>query len=1362
MTQDGITPHSFLIKDVHKSPYREQIALLKHGSWIRSYCSIPLRSGQGSVIGALAFLDDRPREAIGCHELTILEELSDTIVNHLHATVTRTQQQRSEMLMQGLSSFNAGGQSLRSWWLAQDDARADNQGRNVDQGTAADRDTRVDDQFGVRDAFHDAKLTGPTQMDSISRVADKAPSIKRKSDFVSPIHAAYNRATNLLREALGIDGVAFINMNSTSSRLDKEEEASESDMSDGTTEKGRMCETYSYSTRQTASIDGHKASSSPFKLPERRLQRLVKSYPHGTVFHFEADGKPQIGSDAESGVSAGSDASAGKKRRLTKDVAALGKAFQGVRSAAMYPIWDDTNGHWRSCAFVWSESVKRYLDHDEDLAYLRTFGHSILAELSRLESVAADRAKTKFISTVSHELRSPLHAILAGVEFLQETELDIFQQEMANTIDMAGRTLVDTVDHILDYSKISSSTRATRNDNAGSSDGQNVPVASSETEHPHGLDLAQLTESRNMRVSTSGSNAGRAFSSTRRHDVAITLNIAYRHHWNVQIQPGAWTRILTNLVGNALKYTHKGHIAIRLDVAAPHQQGDTKDAIILTVEDTGIGMSESFLAQGVFVPFRQEDPHSTGTGLGLSIVDQIAKSMNAELKLSTQHKKGTRLTLRLPISFVPDEQVDHFTKQQDTDRITVDRFRLLTTGEDSSDVDETVGASVTMTAQEWMNSEVCYNIGDEESQPSTVSVCAVTERTLRQRQHGKPEELKELLTKLAKLHSHILVLAEGIRSTQLEVELQNLPLKPVFVHQPIGPRKLFRAIASDRDSTVANRAAIQDSSLGPRRILFRNCTDRTDFGDNVGAWQDKIRSKKHVLETDEVSAVSTSSIVSAQRTPLSSPEPTTPAGMPPSIDSSLATNNTVLLVEDNHINMKLLIALLRKLRLPYQCAVNGREAVDLYRQEHSSFSLVLMDMSMPVMDGFTATRKIRDTESRQGLRRVYIAALTGVTDAESKGRAFDCGVDDFYSKPVGLKELKVILGKTQSLAQSPQDTSAGPASISSGATAATPVVPGVAGTTDSQASSGATGSPDSSNSNIAAISGNTYTSTSTLLSQSSQATPTSSQTAPDAGSLGTPIGQSYNGGSNNGIGTGAIAAAAVVPIALIALIFALVFILWRRRRRNASGYPQMKERSTASDNANGSSTPFVTPVMTSTMNTAYYTGLDTGSEREHSGEYYGPGRSDASSFVEPPPPYKAKTHDPSGGPIQASAIGAVPLVRLPTGLPVSPPSPDSWRTAHDAAFLDSGSAFTNSNSRSVTEPSINSDQYSDNASVRSALAARRSVGANIVSPADATQAAFNPFDDPESPVSSVDGEETRSFNSLPSRAISPVSFRSRP
>lgn len=98
----------------------------------------------------------------------------------------------------------------------------------------------------------------------------------------------------------------------------------------------------------------------------------------------------------------------------------------------------------------------------EDLSYLAAFGNSIMAEVARLDTIAVDRAKSDFISSISHKLRSPLHGIFASVEFLQDTAVDLFQNSMIDAIERCGRTLLDTIQHVLDFAKINNLTRSKR------------------------------------------------------------------------------------------------------------------------------------------------------------------------------------------------------------------------------------------------------------------------------------------------------------------------------------------------------------------------------------------------------------------------------------------------------------------------------------------------------------------------------------------------------------------------------------------------------------------------------------------------------------------------------------------------------------------------------------------------------------------------------------------------------------------------------------------------------------------------------------------------------------------------------------
>ena len=129
---------------------------------------------------------------------------------------------------------------------------------------------------------------------------------------------------------------------------------------------------------------------------------------------------------------------------MARDAKRLSEIMVGARTIAFYPVWDDASELFSSALFVWSVTPLRYFDPSVELNYLAAFGHSLTAELARLNALASEIAKGSFISSISHELRSPLHGVLAGAEFLQESALTPYQQEMALTITLAGRTLLNT------------------------------------------------------------------------------------------------------------------------------------------------------------------------------------------------------------------------------------------------------------------------------------------------------------------------------------------------------------------------------------------------------------------------------------------------------------------------------------------------------------------------------------------------------------------------------------------------------------------------------------------------------------------------------------------------------------------------------------------------------------------------------------------------------------------------------------------------------------------------------------------------------------------------------------------------------
>jgi CheY-like chemotaxis protein len=151
------------------------------------------------------------------------------------------------------------------------------------------------------------------------------------------------------------------------------------------------------------------------------------------------------------------------------------------------------------------------------------------------------------------------------------------------------------------------------------------------------------------------------------------------------------------------------------------------------------------------------------------------------------------------------------------------------------------------------------------------------------------------------------------------------------------------------------------------------------------------------------------------------PATTTPLS-PSASESGSYFNPRVLLVDDNAINLKLLVVFAKRQNLRYEEATNGLEAFEIYKSEakensNSSpptrpFDFVLMDLSMPVMDGLTSTRHIRQFESKMGLESCHIVALTGLASAQDQRDAQEAGVDTYLVKPVKFADIKKVFGGT--------------------------------------------------------------------------------------------------------------------------------------------------------------------------------------------------------------------------------------------------------------------------------------------------------------------------------------------------------------
>lgn len=182
---------------------------------------------------------------------------------------------------------------------------------------------------------------------------------------------------------------------------------------------------------------------------------------------------------------------------------------------------------------------------------------------------------------MSHELRSPLHGVLAGIELLQDSKLTPFQEEMALSVALAGRMLLDTVNHILDYSKISNFTKDQKTDRARVEAARHTSAKMNES-NSHSMttvDIARLTEEVVESVVTAfrysntfGQKSGEPSGSSPRKNpmmqpekgqVSVTLDIDKRASWTTPMAPGSWTRVLTNIGKEVVAHTgcHTSHLS---------------------------------------------------------------------------------------------------------------------------------------------------------------------------------------------------------------------------------------------------------------------------------------------------------------------------------------------------------------------------------------------------------------------------------------------------------------------------------------------------------------------------------------------------------------------------------------------------------------------------------------------------------------------------------------------------------------------------------------------------------------------------------------------------------------------------------
>ena len=751
----------FTVADLTKDDRFNRLPFVTGAPFFRFYAGTPLTTKKGVNIGSLFIIDDKPQSSLSADQEEFLGTIATTVMKHMEINSEAEERKRAMRMSRGLNAFVEG----KSHFDLEDyifdtsvlNSRHKLERHEIRQGKPHSSDSQEipigSDHLPTKTEFS----SNTTPSEDLDDSQDEAEDVAARGGDDLDQRSTFVRAAKLLRESLdlrGQGGVVFLdtaigfrggedssydnsaasNDNQTTKDVD-EDRLSLPDESTkvvfrhssfgGALEDhyhNKRADVISFSTSEGAVSPATKTSGTDSFSPlsEDLLQSFLQRYPRGKLWSFDEDGS--LSSSEEDNALPrdrhkilDSRSNRSKTKRMEADL--LQMHFPNVRQLLFAPLWDSSTARWFSGCFVWGTSPRQVFSEEAELSFLIAFGNSVMAEVSRLASISADRQKGDFIGSISHELRSPLHGILASAEFLSETDIDNFQNSLVSTVNSCSRTLLDTINHILDFSKINTFERNWRNvrkprlstSNNSTTSSRIAAKQTMQKEAPPLMniyavtDVAAVTEEvvegvyagqvyqdinsaefvdfssdeKGGRLNRSGNRSSLVESGGQQLDpkeIEVVLDIAH-DDYTFTTQPGALRRVIMNVLGNALKYTQKGMIVVKialdsLDSDAGMEE-ENERMLEIKITDTGKGISSKYLRTSLYTrmshfyhvifgrlakicsAFCQEDTLASGTGLGLSIVRSIVNMLGGSIDIRSQVGQGTEVKIRLPLKRVP-------------------------------------------------------------------------------------------------------------------------------------------------------------------------------------------------------------------------------------------------------------------------------------------------------------------------------------------------------------------------------------------------------------------------------------------------------------------------------------------------------------------------------------------------------------------------------------------------------------------------------------------------------------------------------------------------------------------------------------
>lgn len=784
--------------------------------------------------------------------------------------------------------------------------------------------------------------------------------------------ATLTRAANLLAESLGLNsgGVVFYDpvtviglvAESKSESFSPLNECSQMVWGDGVVES-ESARAKVIAEKRTGNLQSLSPAPDLPKMTTRILAGLIEHYPSGHIWEFDDHGllpvheRPRPLSDVT-----------GNEASDTDEGRYLSRLFPGVRSLIFVPLFDANAGtHYTGC-FAWSTDSTNRFNPDVEFSFVKAFGNNVSAEIQQLTTLDADRAKSDFISSISHELRTPLHGMWNAYEYLKATRMTSAQYSHLSTIGNATKTLLDTITHVLDFSKINkSSRRASKAVNIDTSLDQQ-PQDTGMLKPP--VDLAAITEQvvDSINASTMSKEALLSLESVSptghaqmKNNVHVFLDIAVGN-WLFRTEAGAIGRVVMNIFGNALKYTDKGSVTVRLlqtnDEQSTQRAAEGGRTVVLVVTDTGRGISPHYLKHGLFEPFTQESKLNEGTGLGMSIVLKTVKELHGDVIVNSTKGGGTEVRVILP-NLISASRTDLADSSPDALHYLQSLPGPLIVGLYGFDPDDQISKLLQQYLHDWIHAK-CVSDWTRNQQPHAIIVDELL--------------LSGMMQDLRQPDVEVIVLCHNPGNFQ---KLQNPNGRYHFLLKTFGPLRLAAAIRECIEGFHASDPTTSDSQS--QSDLSADSAPETEAtlpalltpGDS----ESPTGSTENTSQTRTADPVQPSSSRRPERPKLATigtSKISSESSLPDATSSSGTRPPRVLVVDDNITNRKLIAAHLRKKRMSVDEAVNGYLAVQAAMA--ADYDFIIMDINMPVMDGQQATREIRKCEARMGKKRLRMSS----------------------------------------------------------------------------------------------------------------------------------------------------------------------------------------------------------------------------------------------------------------------------------------------------------------------------------------------------------------------------------------------------